>query len=519
MINPDIVQSAIEAAIPDANVVVTSRDNVHFYAEVTSAEFIGKTLIQQHRMVLDVLKQQIASEEIHAISVKTHKPNTAEPNETEQANLANLSENKMNKTLEDKLSITGGAPLSGNVRASGAKNAVLPILAASMMTDEPMTIRNVPDLLDVDTFRKLLSEFGSAVSIDGDVVTLDASGIHNTVAPYELVKTMRASVLVLGPMLTRFGEVKVALPGGCAIGARTIEQHLNGLEKMGATITIEDGYVHAKAERLVGTTFMTDMVTVTGTGNLMMAAVLAQGRTVLENAAREPEVTDLANMLNAMGAKISGIGTDVLTIDGVEKLSGIDYSVMPDRIETATFLVAGVMTRGHVKVTHAQPKDLEAAISKLRESGAEVTVGDDWIEVDARDREINAVNIRTAPHPAFPTDLQAQFMTLNTTAKGIAKVTETIFENRFMHVPELARMGAKITVEGQTAIVEGVKRLSGAPVKATDLRASASLVVAAMAAKGTTLIEDIYHLDRGYEHIEEKLTGLGAKIERLSGEE
>lgn len=406
----------------------------------------------------------------------------------------------------------------GEVGASGAKNAVLPILAATLLTPERCRISNVPTLRDVFTTEKLLAQMGATVDFQGDELTVTADKVTETTAPYELVKTMRASVLVMGPLLGRFGEVTVSLPGGCAIGARPIDQHLKGFEAMGAEITITDGNVYAKAPEggLHGAHVVMDMVTVTGTENLLMAAVLASGETTLENAAREPEVDDLARLLNKMGANISGIGTDTLTIQGVNALHGCDYRVMPDRIESATFLVAAAMTGGCVTVTHTDPTALEAAMGKLTEAGAEVSTGADWIRVDMRDRPIQSVDIRTAPHPAFPTDLQAQFMALNTLADGVASVTETIFENRFMHVPELERMGAKIRVNGRTATVKGVKKLTGAPVMATDLRASASLVLAGLAAEGTTVIERVYHLDRGYEKIEDKLNQLGAKVTRLN---
>ncbi len=417
----------------------------------------------------------------------------------------------------DKLQITGGQPLIGEVSASGAKNAVLPILAATLLTPETCRITNVPTLRDVFTTEKLLSQMGATVDFVDDAFTVTADNVTETTAPYELVKTMRASVLVMGPLLGRFGEVSVSLPGGCAIGARPIDQHLKGFEAMGAEITITDGFVKATAKNgLKGARIVMDMVTVTGTENLLTAAVLADGETVLENAAREPEVDDLANMLNKMGAKISGIGTDTLTVIGVKSLHGCEHRVMPDRIESATFLVAAAMTGGCVKVTNTDPKALDAALGKLRDAGADVQVGEDWISVDMQNRPIKSVDIRTAPHPAFPTDLQAQFMALNTLAEGSATVTETIFENRFMHVPELSRMGANIRVNGRSAIVKGVAGLTAAPVMATDLRASASLVLAALAAKGTTVIERVYHLDRGYEKIEDKLNQLGADVVRIS---
>ncbi len=418
----------------------------------------------------------------------------------------------------DKLQIIGGQALHGEVSASGAKNAVLPILAATLLTAETCHISNVPTLRDVFTTEKLLSQLGAEVKFIGDTFTVTANHINSTEAPYQLVKTMRASVLVMGPLLARFGQVTVSLPGGCAIGTRPIDQHLKGFEAMGASISIHDGNIIAKApaKGLQGARVVMDMVTVTGTENLLMAAVLADGESILENAAREPEVNDLAHLLNKMGAKISGIGTDTLTVTGVSELHGCHYRVMPDRIESATFLVAAAITGGMVKVTQTDPHTLDAALEKLREAGAAVTTGEDWIQVDMRNRPIQSVDIRTAPHPAFPTDLQAQFMALNTLANGSAAVTETIFENRFMHVPELVRMGANIRVNGRTAIVKGVASLTGAPVMATDLRASASLVLAALAAKGTTIIERVYHLDRGYEKIEDKMNQLGAQVTRLS---
>lgn len=419
----------------------------------------------------------------------------------------------------DKLHITGGTPLMGEVKASGAKNAVLPIIAATLLTPETCIISNVPTLRDVFTSQKLLTQMGAVVRFDDGVLTVDAGHVTETLAPYDLVKTMRASVLVMGPLLARFGKVTVSLPGGCAIGARPIDQHLKGFEAMGASIAMTDGNVCAKAPAggLKGAHVVMDLITVTGTENLLMAAVLAEGETVLENAAREPEVSDLAHCLNKMGANITGIDTDTLVVQGVKTLRGCEYAVMPDRIESATYLVGAAITGGCVTVTHADPSALDAAMSKLAEAGATVESGDDWIRVDMRDRDISAVTIRTAPHPAFPTDLQAQFMALNAVAKGSATITETIFENRFMHVPELERMGAHIRVDGRTATVTGVDKLTGAPVMATDLRASASLVLAALAAEGTTVIDRVYHLDRGYEKIEAKLGQLGAKISRTQG--
>lgn len=415
----------------------------------------------------------------------------------------------------DKLKVVGGSTLNGEVEISGAKNAVLPILAATLLTGESCRIRNVPQLRDVNTCVKLMRELGVDVNYEKGEVTTTAKSLTSTQAPYDLVKTMRASVLVLGPLLARFGDVKVALPGGCALGARPIDQHLKGLEAMGAKITLEEGNVHGQVSRLKGARIVMDMVTVTGTENLLMAATLAEGITVLENAAREPEVIDLANMLNSMGAKISGIGTDTLTIEGGEALHGCDYAVMADRIEGATFLVAAAMTQGYVKATHIDPNCIDAALAKLTEAGAKIETGKDWVSLDMRGKTLLPVNIRTAPYPAFPTDLQAQFMAMNTIASGSSQVVETIFENRYMHVPELQRMGAKIQVSGRTALITGVDRLTAAPVMATDLRASACLVLAAIVAQGDTVIDRVYHLDRGYEHIEAKFAKLGASISRV----
>jgi len=416
----------------------------------------------------------------------------------------------------EKLHIRGNGPLNGEIRVSGAKNAALPILCASLLTADTLKLTNVPMLRDVSTTQKLLQGMGARVMTDNvHEVEITAAGINNLVAPYDLVKTMRASILVLGPTLARFGEATVSLPGGCAIGSRPIEQHIKGLVAMGAEVSIEHGYVKAQAKRLRGAKVVMDMVTVTGTENLLMAAVLAEGTTVLENAAREPEVTDLALCLNAMGAKISGIGSDRLVIEGVERLHGAEHAVMPDRIEAGTFLVAAAATRGHVVLRNAAPKSMEAVLDKLVETGAVVEAGDDWISLDMK-RRPKAVNVRTLPYPAFPTDMQAQFMTLNAIADGTAMVTETIFENRFMHVPELNRMGASIETEGNTAVIKGVERLSGATVMATDLRASASLVIAGLVADGETIVDRIYHLDRGYEHIEKKLGAVGAHIERTN---
>jgi UDP-N-acetylglucosamine 1-carboxyvinyltransferase len=418
----------------------------------------------------------------------------------------------------DKLVITGGRPLNGEVRISGAKNAALPIVAATLLAETPMTVTNVPHLQDITTSMELLSQMGVELTI-GERMTIevDASTITNPVAPYELVKTMRASILVLGPLLARCGKADVSLPGGCAIGSRPVNLHIDGLRAMGAEIEVKNGIVHAKADRLKGATIVFEIVTVTGTENLMMAATLAEGTTILENAAREPEVVDLANCLVAMGAKISGAGTSKIVIEGVDKLQGAEYSVQPDRIETGTFLVAAAITGGKVKARDTDPTLLDAVLQKLRDAGAEITLGDDWIELDMHGKRAKAVDVHTAPYPAFPTDMQAQFMALNCVAEGAGVVRETIFENRFMHVQELQRMGASIAVEGNTAMVRGVDRLTGAPVMATDLRASASLIIAALAAEGETHVDRIYHVDRGYQNIEEKLQGLGARIQRVPG--
>ena len=414
----------------------------------------------------------------------------------------------------DKLVIEGGVRLAGEVTISGAKNAALPILTAALLTPEPLLVQNVPHLRDVTTMLSLLGQMGVAVSLDEKLgVELRAANLDRPVAPYDLVKTMRASVLVLGPLLARFGEARVSLPGGCAIGLRPVDQHIKGLEAMGATIAIEHGYMLARAQRLRGTRVCMDLVTVTGTENLMMAATLAEGTTVIENAAREPEIVDLADCLNAMGAKVRGAGTDTITIEGVDRLHRATHRVMPDRIETGTFLVAAAVTGGAVRLNGARPRILDTVLDKLRESGARVAAGADWISVEANGA-LEAVNVRTAPYPAFPTDMQAQFVALNTIARGTAVVTETIFENRFMHVQELKRLGADIEVEGNTAVVKGVSHLEGAAVMATDLRASAGLVLAGLVARGTTVVDRVYHLDRGYERIEEKLSRLGAHIRR-----
>ena len=415
----------------------------------------------------------------------------------------------------DKLLITGGRPLEGEVRVSGAKNAALPIMCAALLTAKPLALSNVPKLAGVSTAAKLLGQMGVAVERSDDGrITLQAAQISNRVAPYELVKTMRASVLVLGPLLARFGEASVSLPGGCAIGARPVDQHIKGLQAMGATITIERGYMNARAERLRGARIVMDMITVTGTENLMMAAVLAEGSTVLENAAREPEVVDLANCLVAMGARIEGAGTDVIRIEGVGRLAGTAYRVMPDRIETGTFLAAAAAAGGKIRLSGVVPETLDATLGKLREAGATVTVGKETIEIEMSERPAS-VSVRTAPYPGFATDMQAQFMALATVASGTAVITETIFENRMMHALEMQRLGADITIQGTTAVVKGVEKLQGAKVMATDLRASAGLVIAGLVAQGQTLIDRIYHLDRGYEALERKLGALGARIERV----
>jgi UDP-N-acetylglucosamine 1-carboxyvinyltransferase len=415
----------------------------------------------------------------------------------------------------DKLLISGGAALSGEVAISGAKNAALPILCASLLTAEPLHLTNVPQLNDISTMLRLLGGMGVGVTMDGvDGMVLDGGGLNNPVASYEMVKTMRAAILVLGPLVARCGEARVSLPGGCAIGARPVDQHIKGLQAMGAEITVEQGYVHARATRLKGARICTDMVTVTGTENLMMAACLANGETVIENAAREPEVVDLANCLVSMGARISGAGTDVIRIQGVEKLHGATHSIMPDRIETGTYLCAAAATGGDIRLLKTSAAYLDTVVDKLMDAGCEITVERDAIRLVAPPR-LKAVSLRTAPYPAFPTDMQAQFMAINCIADGVATIRETIFENRFMHVSELARLGADIQIEGSNAIVRGVERLEGATVMATDLRASASLVIAGLVARGETLIDRIYHLDRGYERIEEKLAKLGAQVRRV----
>jgi UDP-N-acetylglucosamine 1-carboxyvinyltransferase len=418
----------------------------------------------------------------------------------------------------EKLQITGGRRLAGEIRASGAKNAALPILAAGLLADAPVTIGNVPHLHDVTTMIGLLGQMGVAVTVgDRMRVEVDARGLTTPVAPYEMVKTMRASILVLGPLLARHGEARVSLPGGCAIGARPVNLHVAGLEAMGAEVSIEGGYIHARAGRLRGARIVLETVTVTGTENLMMAAALASGRTIIENAAREPEVVDLAGFLNAMGASVAGAGTDTIVVEGRARLGGCAYDVLPDRIETGTFLVAGAITGGRVRVRGARADHLDAVLAKLRESGAKLAVDPDGIAVDMEGRRPAAVDIRTAPHPGFPTDMQAQFAALDCVADGVGTIVETIFENRYMHMLELRRLGADIRIEGHTAVIQGVPRLSGAPVMATDLRASASLVIAGLVAEGVTDVQRIYHIDRGYECIEEKLRQLGADIRRLPG--
>ena len=414
----------------------------------------------------------------------------------------------------DKLIIEGGVPLNGETRISGAKNAALPILCASILSGEPLRVTNVPHLRDVTTMLKLLAQMGIAVSVNERGVELNAAGLDNPVASYDLVKTMRASVLVLGPLLARCGEARVSLPGGCAIGLRPVDQHLKALQAMGATIDIEHGYMHAHVEELKGARIVMDMVTVTGTENIMMAATLASGETVVENAAREPEIVDLANCLIAMGASISGAGSDVIRIAGVARLHAASHRIMPDRIETGTFLAAAAVTGGEIRLRDTRADILDAVIEKLRAAGAHIEAGADWIRL-RMNGELRAVNVRTAPYPAFPTDMQAQFMALNSVARGTAQITETIFENRFMHVQELRRLGAQIEVEGNTATVNGVSCLDGATVMATDLRASAGLVLAGLNARGETTVDRVYHLDRGYETIEEKLSSLGARIRRV----
>ena len=415
-----------------------------------------------------------------------------------------------------KIVITGGEPLNGDVQISGAKNAVLPILAATLLADGPISIGNVPHLHDVTTTMELLGAMGVQLMVDEKLtITADPRFITSTVAPYELVKTMRASILVLGPLLARFGHAEVSLPGGCAIGSRPVEQHIRGLQALGAEVTVENGFIKARAERLRGGRYVFDMITVTGTENVLMAAALAKGTTVLENCAMEPEVVDLAHCLIAMGADIEGAGTNRIVVHGVDKLNGIHYDVLPDRIEAGTFLVAGAMTGGRVTARRTRADTMDAVLVKLEEAGAHLTVTADSITVDMRGNRPKSVNLTTAPYPAFPTDMQAQFAALNTIADGVGVITETIFENRFMHLNELQRLGADIRIEGNTAIIRGVAQMTGAPMMATDLRASASLVLAGLVAKGETVVDRIYHIDRGYENIEEKLGTLGAKIRRL----
>lgn len=419
----------------------------------------------------------------------------------------------------DTLLITGGPRLDGEVIISGAKNAALPILAATLLAETPVSLGNLPRLKDIATTKELLKRMGVKLAEEtgSPRLEVDAGSVKNRVAPYELVKTMRASILVLGPLLARFGEAEVSLPGGCAIGSRPVNLHIDGLREMGAEIRVEKGYIRAKAKRLKGARLVMDLVTVTGTENLMMAASLADGVTLIENAAREPEVVDLARCLNQMGAKITGAGTDRIRIKGVKRLKGTSYDVMPDRIETGTYLVAGAVTGGRVKTLNTRPELLDAVLHKLREAGAAIETGPDWISLDMQGRKPRAVDVHTAPYPAFPTDMQAQFTALNASASGVGTITETVFENRFMHVHELRRMGADIRLEGNTAICREVERMTGAPVMATDLRASAGLVLAGLVAEGTTEVSRIYHVDRGYDRIEERLTGLGALIQRVSG--
>ncbi|WKJ90995.1 UDP-N-acetylglucosamine 1-carboxyvinyltransferase [Methylomonas montana] len=418
----------------------------------------------------------------------------------------------------DKLLITGGQALHGELRISGAKNAALPILAATLLSDVPVSVGNIPHLHDITTTMELLGQMGVRLTVDEKMnIEVDSSTIDKYEAPYELVKTMRASILVLGPLLARFGEAYVSLPGGCAIGTRPVDIHIDSLIKMGADITVEAGYIHAKATRLKGCRLVLDKITVTGTENILMAATLAEGITIIENAAKEPEVTDLAHFLNKMGAKITGVGTDILTVEGVERLGveGLHYDILPDRIETGTYLVAGAISRGHVKLKNTDPSTLDAVLVKLKEAGADITCGENWIELNMHGKRPKAVTVRTAPYPAFPTDMQAQFTALNSVAEGVGLITETVFENRFMHVQELQRMGAQIKLESNTAICTGSGQLKAAPVMATDLRASASLVLAGLVAEGETLVDRIYHIDRGYDHIEEKLSQLGATIRRV----
>ena len=418
----------------------------------------------------------------------------------------------------DKLIITGGVPLSGEIRISGAKNAALPILASTLLTDEKVIVGNIPHLHDITTTMELLGRMGVDLVVDERLrIEVDSSTIKEFFAPYELVKTMRASILVLGPLLARFGQAVVSLPGGCAIGSRPVNLHVHGLAKMGAEIEVNAGYIHARAKRLKGAHLVMDLITVTGTENLMMAATLADGVTIIDNAAREPEVVDLANCLQSMGAQIEGAGTNTIRIEGVESLHGTQYNVLPDRIETGTYLVAAAVTGGKIRVKKTRPSMLEAVLEKLGEAGAQIELGEDWIGLDMNAKRPSAVTIRTAPYPAFPTDMQAQFTALNAVSDGTGMISESVFENRFMHVHELQRMGADIHLEGNTAVTQGVRKLTAAPVMATDLRASASLVLAGLVAEGTTSVDRIYHIDRGYETIEEKLAHLGARIRRVPG--
>jgi len=418
----------------------------------------------------------------------------------------------------DKLIVTGGGKLSGEIRISGAKNAALPVLIASLLTDQPLQVCNIPHLHDITTTMELLGQLGVELEIDEKMsIYAHAVDIKQLRAPYELVKTMRASILVLGPLLSRFGHAEVSMPGGCAIGSRPVNLHIKGLEAMGADITIEDGYIKASASRLKGARIFMDLISVTGTENIMMAATLADGTTIIENAAKEPEVVDLANCLNSMGANVQGAGSDEITIEGVERLHGASHTVIADRIEAGTYLVAGAITGGNVRIRHIDPHLLDAVLEKLREAGANIETGENWVQLDMEGRELHAVSVRTAPFPAFPTDMQAQFILLNCIAQGTGMVTETIFENRFMHVHELQRMGARIELQGNTAVVHGVSRLQAAPVMATDLRASACLALAGLVADGNTVIDRIYHIDRGYDCIEEKLAQLGAHIRRVPG--
>jgi UDP-N-acetylglucosamine 1-carboxyvinyltransferase len=415
-----------------------------------------------------------------------------------------------------KIVISGGEPLHGDIQISGAKNAVLPILAACLLADEPVSIGNVPHLHDVTTTMELLGQMGVQLVVDERMkIHVDPRPTDRFFAPYELVKTMRASILVLGPLVARFGQAEVSLPGGCAIGSRPVDQHIRGLQALGADVVVENGYIKARAGRLKGARIMMDMVTVTGTENIMMAACLAEGTTIIENAAQEPEVVDLANCLNAMGAQVEGAGSPTITIHGVERMHGTHYDVLPDRIETGTFLVAAAITGGRIRTRNVRPDSLDAVLAKLEQTGAHLSTGEDWIELDMRGGRPKAVDITTAPYPAFPTDMQAQFTALNCVAEGVGVITETVFENRFMHVHELHRLGADIRLEGNTAIIKGVREMSGAPIMATDLRASACLVLAGLVAQGDTTVDRVYHIDRGYENIEEKLGTLGAKIRRL----